>query len=649
MKIKNFIILLVFLLYVVELFSQNHFTVTPTAACGNASVNFTNLNPSQNYQPVFMLTTGFKYNWDFGNGQTSTLENPGPINYSQPGIYDVNYILTIDTVGFFLTKVDVTAIGASDPFGGAPDPYIIIRDGSYNVVYTTQSNPYSNQNPPYEWNFNLKLDNPPYFIWVWDSDSMDADDNCVDGTENTPGTSTQIVLPANNANGFGTTIYTGTNGGLEYKFTFYKPVITYTETQQIQIFEKPDAPILSNNIINICLGEQVPEISAVGSPGNTIKWYSDENLQNLVHTGNNISPDLSGEGTFSYYATQTNTNNCESTPSNVTINITKIPSPVLNPYNNTYCLGQIIPEFSAIGNNLKWYHDANLQNWICDGNILNIQHNQEGEYSYYVVQTNEAGTCVSDPVNLSFSIIDAISAEVVTSNAKCYQSNDGTAAVVNLNGNSPFSFLRSNGAETENTSGFGAGDHSVIIRDANYCIKILDFVISEPNELVVETNAVTGFCPYDDFIRINTSVSGGTPPYNFLWSDGSTSSDLQNVPHGTYNLTITDENNCQVTKTETLYKPDNFNVVASITKSSCPLNSDGSISVEVTGGTQPYSYAWTSGANSEIAENLSSGTYSLTITDFYDCEYTKEFNLTDNYSICLVPATVFTPNGDGKK
>lgn len=96
-------------------------------------------------------------------------------------------------------------------------------------------------------------------------------------------------------------------------------------------------------------------------------------------------------------------------------------------------------------------------------------------------------------------------------------------------------------------------------------------------------------------------------------------------------------------------KPDNFNVVASITKSSCPLNSDGSISVEVTGGTQPYSYTWTSGANSEIAENLSSGTYSLTITDFYDCEYTKEFNLTDNYSICLVPATVFTPNGDGKK
>lgn len=115
----------------------------------------------------------------------------------------------------------------------------------------------------------------------------------------------------------------------------------------------------------------------------------------------------------------------------------------------------------------------------------------------------------------------------------------------------PLVFYWSNGAETQNTSGFGAGEHSVIIRDANYCIKILDFVISEPNELVVETNAVTGFCPYDDFIRINTSVSGGTPPYNFLWSDGSTSSDLHNVPHGTYNLTITDENNCQVTKTET--------------------------------------------------------------------------------------------------
>lgn len=646
-RILLFISGIVFLI-VFNTFGQNHFTVNPSSGCGSLTTSFTNLHPSQGYSPVFMLTTGYKYQWNFGNGQTSTLENPSPVVYNSPGVYDISYNLTIDTVGFFLTKIDVTSVGCNDPFGGAPDVYIIIRDASYNVVYSTESSIYNNQWPPYEWSMNLKLNNPPYFLWVWDDDPIDANDNCVDDTENTPGVSTQIILPSNNASGFGTTIYEGTNGSLQYKFTFYKPVITYSETQQVEVFEKPNAPILSNTNINLCYGESVPEIVAVGNSGNTIKWYSDNGLQNLVHTGTNYTPTIIQEGTYNYYVTQTNSNNCSSNSTNVTINISKLPSPTLNPYNEIYCVGQNVPTFSAIGSNIKWYYDQNLQNWICDGNSLNIEHNETGNYTYYAVQTNQSGTCVSDPVVLQFSIIDAISAEIVTNNVSCFGLSDGSAQIVNLAGNSPFSFLWSNGSQTQNASGFAAGEHGVTIRDANFCVKVIDFVITQPEELKAETEPVNGFCPYDDYIRINSTVSGGTLPYSYMWSNGSTESSLQNVPHGTYSLTVSDAHNCRVVLNAELSKPDNFNIVSSITKSSCPLLNDGAMEVTVSGGTQPYEFSWSSGSNTEKAENLEAGTYTLTITDFYGCEHTKNFDITNIYSVCLVPATVFTPNGDGK-
>ncbi len=154
--------------------------------------------------------------------------------------------------------------------GGKPDPYIIIKDGSYNEVYSTQSSYYNDQDPPYEWNLNLKLTNPPYFLWVWDYDNMDGDDNCVDDSEDQPGVSTVIYLPPNNTGGFGTYTYSGSNGGMQYKFTFYKPVIYYSDIQQIVIMEKPNPPVLSNTIMNVCVGEAIPIINAIGTSGNVI-------------------------------------------------------------------------------------------------------------------------------------------------------------------------------------------------------------------------------------------------------------------------------------------------------------------------------------------------------------------------------------------
>lgn len=630
-------------------YSQVHISASPTEGCGETEVEFTNNIPSGGYTPVFMQTTGYTYSWDFGNGENSTVENPNPVIYDTPGVYPVEYSVTIDTIGFYLTAVDVTAVGCTDPFNGAPDPYIIIRDGSNNIVYTTESAYYNNQWPPYQWLLSLKLDNPPYFLWVWDHDSLDANDNCVNNSEDTPGASTQIMLPPNNSNGFGNFTFQGTNGSLEYMFTFQKTVYTYTESMNIEIYDSPPIPVLSHSTINACVGETISDITAAGAAGNTINWYDDEELQNQIHTGTSYTPSVTEEGSYTFYVTQSdNDNSCESEAISLVINYSKIDPPIISTHNSTYCLGEIMPDFSASGTNIKWYADENLTDWINDGEVLDAEHHGAGEYTYYVIQTNVTETCISDAAILQFEIVSTISAEISFNDANCYGANDGSATVVDIEGNGPFTFMWSNGGQEQNVSGLNAGEHSVIIRDADFCIKILDFVIEEPSELIAETEVTDGFCPDDDFTSINAIVSGGTPPYTYLWSDSSTDNPIQNVEHGNYTITITDANSCQVIVNETVNKPSDFVFDYSAQKESCPLSADGAISINVTGGTQPYEYSWSSGANDTIADGLQAGLHSVTVSDMIGCEYHQDFEITNTYSICLVPATVFTPNGDGK-
>jgi hypothetical protein len=307
---------------VVNSVCQVHFDYVQHNTCDSSTVDFINLNPSGGYQPQLYLTTGFTYSWDFGNGQTSGLENPTGIFYDSPGVYVVDYGVIVDTVGFFLTEVEVTAVGCSDPFGGAPDPYIIIRDGSNMIVYDTQSSYYNNTWPTYTWSLNLKLDNPPYFIWVWDYDSMDSDDNCVDDTESTPGVSTLIPLPANNSTGFGITTFSGSNVDLDYTFSYNKPIEQYIEQQNITVLESPSIPQLSSTGGQYSIFDVIPPVTANVSTGNTVQWFDDSALTSLIHTGLSyqfVPPDT---GEFFVWACQFDpVTQCQSEPLQLTFTI----------------------------------------------------------------------------------------------------------------------------------------------------------------------------------------------------------------------------------------------------------------------------------------------------------------------------------------
>jgi uncharacterized repeat protein (TIGR01451 family) len=126
---------------------------------------------------------------------------------------------------------------------------------------------------------------------------------------------------------------------------------------------------------------------------------------------------------------------------------------------------------------------------------------------------------------------------------------------------------------------------------------------------------------------INLEVNGGTPGYTYLWSNGATTQNLNNIPIGTYSVTVTDANGCEATEIIVITEPALLTASAIPTAVTCFGFSDGSIALTVNGGTTGYSYVWTTNDGSipsgqETEQNpsgLTAGSYSVTVTDAEGC------------------------------
>ena len=110
---------------------------------------------------------------------------------------------------------------------------------------------------------------------------------------------------------------------------------------------------------------------------------------------------------------------------------------------------------------------------------------------------------------------------------------------------------------------------------------------------------------------INVVASGGTMPYNYYWSTGDSTQNLQNVSAGQYILSVIDSNNCILYDTINLQQPDPISVIESINQVSCYGLSDGELSVFVSGGTGGYDLLWETGDSSVYIDSLSSDWYNI--------------------------------------
>lgn len=120
--------------------------------------------------------------------------------------------------------------------------------------------------------------------------------------------------------------------------------------------------------------------------------------------------------------------------------------------------------------------------------------------------------------------------------------------------------------------------------------------------------------------EIDITVTGGTPGYSYNWSNGVMTEDLTGIGGGIYTVTVADVNGCNAKKSFAVMQSSAVALSSSVTNVSCFGSMDGSIDLNISGGTSPYAVAWSNGAITEDLVNLVAGTYDVTVTDQQGCE-----------------------------
>ena len=138
------------------------------------------------------------------------------------------------------------------------------------------------------------------------------------------------------------------------------------------------------------------------------------------------------------------------------------------------------------------------------------------------------------------------SANAVATNVTCFGLGDGSIDLTASNGTAPYTYLWSNNATTDDLNGLVAGTYTVTVTDALACTATVSVAVTEPAPLEVTAVGGTVNCAIVS-IAFQTTATGGTPPYNYLWSNGETTEEPVIFSPGTYTVTVTDAQDCTAT------------------------------------------------------------------------------------------------------
>ncbi len=250
----------------------------------------------------------------------------------------------------------------------------------------------------------------------------------------------------------------------------------------------------------------------------------------------------------------------------------------------------------------------------------------EGSYHYTV--SDKFGCEVTGTVEIT-SPDDLVIALEDFGIPSCNGDSDGSISVEVTGGVGGYQYQWSNGAESPVNSNIEAGNYSVVVTDQNECTASFNYRLDEPLTLLTTSDTKTDpSCPESEDGTISIFPSGGTPPYTFDWSDGATSQNRTGLREGEYAVTIFDESDCEYEKTFRLKSPNGLEIVnIKEVDPQCFGDENGSISLDVSGGTAPYTFQWDNGSNSQNLTDIGEDTYSLTVTDDKDCEINHQFSL----------------------
>jgi gliding motility-associated-like protein len=242
----------------------------------------------------------------------------------------------------------------------------------------------------------------------------------------------------------------------------------------------------------------------------------------------------------------------------------------------------------------------------------------------YTAQIVDANTCqfyVPVTITEPAPFLDNSSLGAPICNGIC----NGAIAVTPSGGTPSYTFSWSTGAvvtgTTTSLNGLCTGAYSLTVQDANLCTYTVGYVMPSLTSITANTTSINNTCFGDCNGVINVvNLVGGTPGYTFNWSDplGQSTQQATGLCNGNYFVVVTDAVGCFDTIRGLISSAPAITMTSSVTEPACGL-CNGTATVGASGGTAPYTYAWSTSTSGPTASNLCAGLYVLTITDSQGC------------------------------
>jgi len=234
------------------------------------------------------------------------------------------------------------------------------------------------------------------------------------------------------------------------------------------------------------------------------------------------------------------------------------------------------------------------------------------------VTVTDANGCISS-TSATVGVAGQLQLGINITPISCHDSQDGTATVQPVNGTAPFTWLWANGTTSPQLTGLASGIYSVIVTDAIGCTDDLSFTIAAPTALAlgISADGVSCFGEMDGAATV--VAAGGTPGYQYLWSNFQTTATASQLGQGLQSVTVTDENGCTDTASVFISEPS---LLTAAVQADAPVvcpDSTTNIAAIPMGGTPPYAFSWPGGQTDSLINNVGAGDYAVTVTDENGC------------------------------